>query len=182
MVKYLTFGIATKIIIHNKLKENEDLKEKINRLNKTIDLDLYNIEYTTNSVILNIKKDIFEKHAIKFLVEQWESIEYKMKYAIVEAFKTLDGCSYDSIIDAAKMGIVANFRFLENTRISNDISYIDTFGRSDISCDLLTYLVDGKISLQNEECALNYLRNCIINSSYNPIKKAGVINIGEIIE
>ena len=181
MVKYLTFGIATRIIIHNKLEENEDLKEKINRLNKTIDIDLYNIEYTANSVILNIKKDIFEKYAMKFMFEQWESIENKSKSYIIEAYKILDGSSYNKIIDDANMGWIGDFRLLENTKILNDISYIDTLGRSDISCDLLTYLVDAKISFQNEECALNYLRNCIINSSYNPIKKAVVINISELL-
>ena len=40
-------------------------------------------------------------------------------------------------------------------------------------------LLDAKIALQHEECALNYLRNCIITSSHNPIKKAGVIAISE---
>ncbi len=41
------------------------------------------------------------------------------------------------------------------------------------------YILDAKISLQHEECVLNYLRNCIISSSHNPIKKAGVIAISE---
>ena len=179
MEKYLSFGIATKIVINNTLKEEEDLKEKMRRLGESIDLSLYNIEYTEKSIILEIKKDVFEKNAMKFCIEQWENIEYKTKFYIIRSFEIMDGVNFDKVIEESKMGLIWGFHFFNSEKVLNDISYIDTLGKSDISCDLFCYLLDAKISLQREECALNYLRNCIINSSHNPIKRAGVIAISE---
>ena len=180
MEKYLCFGIATKIIIKNSLKcKDEKLEEKLKRLECNLDLNLYDIHYTDNSIILEIKKDIFEKNAIKFIIEQWTNIEYKDRLYIIDQYLILADSKYGRLIEIATDRIIPSLRFFKSENVFNDISYIDTLRESDILCDLFCYLVDSKISIQNEECALNYLRKCIIESSRNPIKKAAVISISE---
>ena len=65
----MCFGIATKIVIRNSLKyKNENLEEKLKRLELNLDLSLYDIHFTDNSIILEIKKDIFEENVMKFII------------------------------------------------------------------------------------------------------------------
>ena len=180
MEKYLCFGIATKIVIRNSLKyKNENLEEKLKRLELNLDLSLYDIHFADNSIILEIKKDIFEENAMKFIIEQWAKIEYKDRLYLINQFLILTDFEYEKLIEYAKSATIGSLRFFESEKILNDISYIDTMGKSDISCDLFCFLTDARLSIQNEECALNYLRNCIMAGSKNPIKKAAFISISE---
>ena len=178
MKNYLCFGIATKLIIKNKLEfQEEPLDETLSDLKFKLDLELYDIKYLKNSIVLEIKKDIFEKYAIDFIKEQWLNIDYKERFYIIQNFDTLKNLKYEKIMSEVKYGFVRSCHFLSSDKIFNDISYVDILGKSNISCDLFSYLIDGPLLLKNEECTLNYLRNSIIESSENPIRKGAFISI-----
>lgn len=124
-----------------------------------------------------MKKDIFEKYAIEFIKEQSDYFgEYAKKYA-KEQLPLLENLKYDKLIEIAKDKDIYSFCYLEGSIFCNDISYLDNDGKSLIYCDVIDFISEGKVDLE-EYCEIfTYLRNCIINSSQNPIRTATVVTI-----
>ena len=58
-----------------------------------------------------------------------------------------------------------------------DISYLDSEGSCEIFCNLIDFIGDGKVLFECYNEIFTYLRNCIINSSSNPIRTAAFITI-----
>ena len=174
MGQYLECGIAQRIIIENRYKE--DNKTILERIGKNIDLNLYNINKGPQYIELKMKKEIFEKYAIDFIIEQ---TKFFRKYETTELddLLNLKGLKYDKLIDIAKEKDLINFQFLDGNYINMDISYLDEESNCRIYGDFISFIGDGKVFLECYNSIFTYLRNCIINSSNNPIRTSVIITI-----
>ena len=78
-----------------------DNKTILERIGKNIDLSLYNINKGPKYIELEMKKEIFEKYAIDFIIEQ---SKFFRKYEVTELddLLNLKGLKYNKLIDIAK--------------------------------------------------------------------------------
>ena len=175
MGQYLACGIATKITILKKYsKDNDNILE---RIEKKIDLNLYNqIDYD-DSIVLEIKRDIFEENVINFIIEQAEDFFETDKDYTIRQLDTLKGLKYDDLINVSKEKRISSFHFFDGySYICNDINYIDKQCK-DIYCDIISFICDGKVFFESCYDIFTYLRNRIIKSSNNPIRTATVVTM-----
>ena len=175
MGQCLACGIATKITILKKYSEDND--KVMERIGRTIDLNIYNRINYDDAIVLEIKRDIFEENVIDFIIEQSEDFYGTYKKDATEQLATLKGLNYDDLIKIAKEKDVYSFQFLDGYRyICNDITYLDPESK-DIYCDIIIFVDDGKVFLECWYGIFTYLRNRIIKSSNNPIRTATVVTI-----
>lgn len=175
MEQYLQCGIAQKIIIENIYKE--DNKIILERIGENINLDLYNINKKPQFIELEMKKEIFEKYVVDFIIEQ---LNLFWKYEIMEKeenINKLKALKYEELISIAKENDINSFQFLQSNGLNNSISYLDLERKTRIHCDTICYMGLGKVNVQDFNGIFTYLRNCIINSSNSPIKTSAIITV-----
>lgn len=176
MGRYLSCGLAYEISINSRYYD-ESKDEMLKRIGKNIDLNLYNRYDTEDYIFLRIKEDIFEKHALQFVIEQSKLFgKYYKRYA-EEELPTLENLNYKELIEAAKEQRVLSFQFVRGDGYYNDISYLDPEGKCEICCDLIYFIGDGSAFFEGYYEISMYLRNCIMQASKNPIKGATVVTI-----
>ena len=110
MGQYLQCGIAQRIIIESRY--NEDNKTILERIGENIDLSLYNINKGPKYIELEMKKEIFEKYALNFIIEQLELFWKYDKMEAEEKLQELKGLKYEELIKIAKEKDLINFQFL----------------------------------------------------------------------
>ena len=175
MGRYLSCGIATEITILKRYNEENDII--MERIGKNIDLNIYErIDYD-DEIVLQIKKDIFEKYIVDFIVEQSKYFKDGIGKDTIDKLEQLKGLSYDEMIEIAKEKKIYTFQFLRGDRICNDISYLDPHGDNDIYCDIIDFISDGKVFLECYWDIFTYFRNCIIQLSKSPIRTGFVVTI-----
>ena len=180
MGRYLNCGIATKItILKNKYFSIEKYsKDKIlEEMEKELDLSIFNVEENDEEVILNIKEEILENNIVDFINEQLNDLKNRDKYIkeALEKLQEIKGLSFSEIMETAYNKNIYVLQYLEGCLVANDISYITK--KFIIYADVISYIGNGKIFM--EECynIFYYIRNLIIKSSKNPIRTAAVITI-----
>lgn len=175
MGQYLSFGIAKSIIID---KEGYPKEKVLKKIEKSIDLNIFKQpEETEKYLILDLKEDIMEKYAIKFIEEQLEIAEENTEEKISNnnCIKELENKKYAELMEIAEQKKYLNFQFLEGCIVTNDVSYL-TDGLTAFA-DIIIYLSDGKIIMECYNAIFRYIRNQIIKNSANPIKTAMVVSI-----
>ena len=176
MGRFLECGIAKTI----KVEKDRYSKEKIlNKLAKSVDLNIYDaMEEREKYFALELKKDIMEKYAVKFVEEQLKIAGQDINKICGDkiSLKDLENKKYDELMEIANEKECYNFQFLDCLfGFSNDISYIakDLF----ICADIIDFLGDGKIIMECYGNVFRYFRNLAIKNSNNPIKTAMVVTI-----
>lgn len=176
MGRYLNCGIAKTIKIG---KDRYSREEILNKLSKSIDLNIYDaIEEREKYFALELKKDIIEKYAVKFIEEQLKIAEQDINevYGDKVSLKELENKKYDELMEIADEKECYNFQLLNGLfGFSNDISYIAD-GLT-IGADIIAFLFDGKIIMECYNDVFRYFRNLVIKTSDNPIKTAMVVTI-----
>ena len=170
MREYLTCGIAKRIVIRSE-DEQEDKETILERIGQNIDLNLYNRIDDEEYIILNIKKDIFEKNVHELIDEQTKRFymnEYE-KIFIGYQLKDLKNMKYEEILKY--------FNIKRGDSVTNNISYLDSTGKCVIYCDLLEFFGTGDTFFECYNDIFTYFRNCIINSSKNAIRTSMVITM-----
>lgn len=178
MREYLSCGIAKRIIIRSK-NEDESKNTILERIGRNIDLNLYDRIDNEEYIILNIKKEIFQKNVYKLVNEQVNKIlmhEFDKEYTQYQ-LKDLEDMKYDELIQVSKRGGINAFYFKRGDEISNDISYLDLEGKCKVYCDLIQFAQTGETIFECCKGMFTYFRNGIINSSENPLKTAIVITL-----
>lgn len=180
MGRYLDCGIATKITIlkdggylRGKYSKEEILKE----IGKEVDLNIYNVEESEKEIYLNIKETILENNIVEFITEQLKVLEDKNKYIkeALEKLQEIKGLTYSEIMKIANEKSIYVLQFLEGCILANDISYITK--NFIIYADIISYVGNGKILMEQYYSLFYYIRNLIVKSSKNPIRTAAVITI-----
>lgn len=174
MGQYLECGIAQRIIVESRY--NEDNKTILERIGKNIDLSIYNVIEEDDCIELEMKKEIFEKYAVDFIIEQSKYFGEYGRFDLDSLLK-IKGLKYDELIDIANEKSVYNFQFLDGNYINMDISYLDPKSDCRIYGDFISFIGDGKAFFECYNRIFTYLRNCIINSSNNPIRSSAIITI-----
>ena len=174
MGQYLECGIAQTIIIEKRYKE--DNKTVLERIGENIDLSIYNIIEEDDYIELEMKKELFEKYAVDFIIEQSKFFRDNER-TNVESLLELKGLKYDKLIEIANEKSIYNFQFLDGNYINMDISYLDPKSKCRIYGDFISFIGDGKVFLECYNYIFTYLRNCIINSSNNPIRTSVIVTI-----
>ena len=154
MGTYLSCGIATKITISKRYSEDND--KIIERI---------------------LKKELIEKHAVDFAIEQVEKLSERDKKEAKESIEKLRGLNFEKMIEKAKEEPVYEFQLYEGNRVCNDISYLDPDHNCQIYCDIISIICEGKAFFECYWRMFGYLRNCIIESSKNPIRTATFVTI-----
>jgi len=175
MGRYLSCGIATQIIIYKRYHEEND--KILERIGKNFDLNIYDRTDCENGIILKLKEDMIEQHAIDFAIEQTEKFSERNKKEAKQRLETLRGLRFKDMLEKAKENHVYEFYFYEGNRVCNDISYLDPDGNCKVICDIVDIISNGKVLLECYEDLFTYFRNCIIQSSKNPIRTAAVVTI-----
>ena len=116
-----------------------------------------------------------KKYVVDFIIEQ-SKFFYEYNNTKKELQK-LKGLKYDELINIAKEQSLTNFQFLPRNVFCNYASYLTSDTNCRISCDIISFIGDGKVYLECYYDIFTYLRNCIINSSNNPIRTSTVITI-----
>ena len=176
MGRFLECGIAKTIKVE---KDRYSKEEILNKLAKSVDLDIYEaIEEREKYFELELKKDIMEKYAVKFIEEQLKIAGQDINEICGDkiSLKDLENQKYDELMEIADEKECYNFQLLDCLfGFSNDISYIteDLF----ICADIIAFLGDGKIIMECYNDVFGYFRNQVIKNSNNPIKTAMVVTI-----
>lgn len=180
-MKNLCFGLATKIIIkQNSNFEKESNNERLKRIGEKIDLSLYDRKDYEDYTVLEIKKEIFEENAIKFIVEQYINMESKDRLSVMAELLRMNDSKYEKIMYYVKNNLINSLQFFDGDKTNNDISYLDSFRKSKISCDLICYLCRKNIVFDDGYNEMfNYIKKCIQNSSENEIRTAVVIALSD---
>ena len=176
MKEYLSCGIAKRIIIRSQ-NEDESKDEILVRIGRNIDLNLYDRIDNEEYIILNIKKEIFQKNVYELVNEQINKIvmcEFDKAYTLYQ-LEELKNVKYDELIHISKLRGIKAFYFKRGDEKSNDISYLDLERKCKIYCDLIQISQTGETFFECYQGMFTYFRNCIINSSENPLKTALVI-------
>lgn len=142
-------------------------------------MNLYDIIENEEYIILNIKKDIFQKNVYKLVKEEIDKIvmyEFDKAYTQYQ-LKEIEKMKYEELIKISKTGGINAFYFKRGDETSNDISYLDLKGKSKIYCDLIQISQTGETFFECYRGMFTYFRNCIINSSDNPLKTTMVITL-----
>ena len=178
MGTYMACGIATEIAV---LTKYEDKDEVLKELGKKINLDLYEITKEDSRIILDMKKEIFEKYAVDCILEQLKYCRNKNRKKEEEEeeekLKKLKGLKYDELMQIAEDGDIYCFQLFEGNSASSCISYLTDLHNITIYCDMVHYVLDGKAFLECWYDMFYYIRNCMINSSTSPIKSSLVVDI-----
>ena len=92
MGRYLSCGIATQIIIYKRYHEEND--KILERIGKNFDLNIYDRTDCENGIILKLKEDMIEQHAIvdiifngKVLLECYEDLFTYFRNCIIQLSK-----------------------------------------------------------------------------------------------
>ncbi len=173
MGTFLCCGIAKTIIVKKERYTREEILEKIK---KTIDLNIYNNPLENEKyLLLEMKREFMEKYAIKFIEEQLEIALENTSEEDKSLIKELKDKKYDELMEFAEEKQYQNFQLIEGNIYSNDISYIAN--KLTIFADIIVYMIDGKILMECYADMFRYLRNLILKNSNNPIKTSAVISI-----
>ena len=173
MGTFLCCGIAKTIIVKKERYTREEILEKIK---KTIDLNIYNNPLENEKYLrLEMKREFMEKYAIKFIEEQLEIALENTSEEDKSLIKELKDKKYDELMEFAEEKQYQNFQLIEGNIYSNDISYIAN--KLTIFADIIVYMIDGKILMECYADMFRYLRNLILKNSNNPIKTSAVISI-----
>ena len=173
MGTFLLCGIAKTIIVKKERYTREEILEKIK---KTIDLNIYNNPLENEKyLLLEMKREFMEKYAIKFIEEQLEIALENTSEEDKSLIKELKDKKYDELMEFAEEKQYQNFQLIEGNIYSNDISYIAN--KLTIFADIIVYMIDGKILMECYADMFRYLRNLILKNSNNPIKTSAVISI-----
>lgn len=173
MGTFLCCGIAKTIIVKKERYTREEILEKIK---KTIDLNIYNNPLENEKyLLLEMKREFMEKYAIKFIEEQLEIALENTSEEDKSLIKELKDKKYDELMEFAEEKQYQNFQLIEGNIYSNDISYIAN--KLIIFADIIVYMIDGKILMECYADMFRYLRNLILKNSNNPIKTSAVISI-----
>ena len=176
MGRFLECGIAKTIKVE---KDRYSKEEILNKLAKSVDLNMYDaMQQREKYFALELKKDIMEKYAVKFVEEQLKIAGQDINKICGDkiSLKDLENKKYDELMEIANEKECYNFQFLDCLfGFSNDISYIakDLF----ICADIIDFLGDGKIIMECYGNVFRYFRNLAIKNSNNPIKTAMVVTI-----
>lgn len=173
MGTYLSCGLAHQITIKSRYAEDSD--KILKRIGQNIDLNLYDKYEMENCILLEIKEDVFEKYAVDFIIEQSKYFRRDNNSNIENELKQLKNLKYFELIEKAEGESIFNFQLAKGGCFCNNISYLDPNGNCDIFCDLISYIFEGKVFLECYNSIFTYLRNCIINSSKNPIRTAVMV-------
>ncbi len=176
MGRYLACGIAIKMVIENE-RAGEDKDKILKDLGKKVDLDLYEITDKDSNIILTMKKELLEKYAVDCILEQLEYCREKYKKEEKEKVKKIKGLKYDELMKSAKEDHIYSFELFEGSHFSSDISYLLEFSRANIFCDMIYYVIDGKVDFECWYEMFTYFRSCIIKSSTSPLSSSLVIDI-----
>ena len=168
-------GLASSITIIN--KQNEETEILLKSLSKKIDLNIYSIDQYKNTIVLNLKKDIFEKHAVDFIIEQTKRLRNYEEEGLLDELERLKNLNYNQLMTIAREQNIETFRYIEGNRFCNCISYLDKHTNNEIFCDLIYFVMDGKVIFECWYDIFDYLRNCIVESSKNPIRSATMLTI-----
>lgn len=184
MGRYLTCGIAEKIYIPKKttgwFSKTFTGEEIISKLSAEINLDIYDITEDEENVLLTLKKNMVETYFFEFLEEQIQNTENDVRNRGLEELKKLKELkkiSREEIIKLSKNGDLEQIGFWEGNQITSDISYVLQDHSLDIWCDMIYFVMEGKVFLECYYSILYYLRKAIISKNNNPIKDAFVISI-----
>lgn len=173
MGTFLGCGIAKTIIVKKERYTREEILEKIK---KTIDLNIYNNPLENEKyLLLEMKREFIEKYAIKFIEEQLEIAVKNTSEEYKSLIKELKDKKYHELMQIAEEKQYQNFQLIEGNIYSNDISYIAN--KLTIFADIIVYMIDGKILMECYADMFRYLRNLILKNSNNPIKTSAVISI-----
>lgn len=173
MGTFLGCGIAKTIIVKKERYTREEILEKIK---KTIDLNIYNNPLENEKyLLLEMKREFIEKYAIKFIEEQLEIAVENTSEEHKSLIKELKDKKYDELMQIAEEKQYQNFQLIKGNIYSNDISYIAN--KLTIFADIIVYMIDGKILMECYADMFRYLRNLILKNSNNPIKTSAVISI-----
>lgn len=167
---YLSCGIATNIVIKKGKYSTgeilEDLKLKMN-------LDIFDITDKEDYILLQIKKDIFENNIIDFIKSQISTLSIRNIEKDFELLDSMKGKKFDEMIEYADTHKRIPFAYSEGYfNISNDISYIFTNISCDIAIDMITFLSEGKIIMEEYFYTFKYLREKMVNATDNVLKDA----------
>ena len=176
MGRYIACGIATEMVIEKEWK-NDDNNEILKDLGKKVDLNLYEITEEEARIILTMKKEIFEKNAVDCILEQLKYCRQRQREEDEEKIKQLKDLKYDELMKIAEKKSICSFQLNKGNYYSSDISYLLENSRANIFCDMVFYVLDGKIILECWYDVFTYLRKCIINSSTSTIKTSLVVDI-----
>ena len=166
MGQFLSCGIAKSIFVEKASYTKEEILKK---LAKSIDLNIYkepkeNEEY----LFLDLKENIIEKYAVKFIEEQLEiAKENSNKLYNTSNIEELENKKYDELMQIADRKEYESFQLLEGD-LADDLTII---------ADIIIFLLDGKVIMECYNVMFRYFRNQIIRNSTNPIKTATVISI-----
>lgn len=180
MGRYLDCGIATKITILKDggyLKRRYSKEEILEEIGKELNLNIYNVEESEKEVCLNIKENILEDNIVDFITEQLNELKDRDEYIEEDLGKLqkIKGLNYSEIMEIANQKSIYVLQYLEGCRFANDITYItDKFIAY---ADIISFIGNGKIFMEEYYRIFYYIRNLIIKSSKNPIKTAAVITI-----
>ena len=180
MGRYLYCGIATKItILKDKgySKEKYSKEEILEEFGKELDLSIFQVEENEKTVILKIKEEIFENNIVDFITEQLKELKYRDKYIKeeLEKLQEIKGLNFYEIMEFANKKRNYVFQYLEGCIVTNDIRYITE--KFITYADVICYVGNGKIFMEEYHNVFYYIRNLIIKSSKNPIRTAAVITI-----
>lgn len=90
-------------------------KEILNKLSKSIDLNIYDVAEDIDKYFeLELKKDIMEKYAVKFIEEQLKIAEQDINETYENEFslKDLENKKYDELMQIADEKVCYNFQLL----------------------------------------------------------------------
>lgn len=176
MGRFLECGIAKTIKVE---KDRYSKEEILNKLAKSVDLNIYDaIEEREKYFELELKKDIMEKYAVKFVEEQLKIAGEDINEISGNkmSLKDLENKKYEELMEIANSSKCYNFQLRECfAGFSNDISYIAR--ELSICADIIEFLGNGKIIMECYGNVFRYLRNLAIKNSDNPIKTAMMVTI-----
>ncbi len=120
MGTFLGCGIAKTIIVKKERYTREEILEKIK---KTIDLNIYNNPLENEKyLLLEMKREFMEKYAIKFIEEQLEiAVENTSEKEDKSLIKELKDKKYDELMEIAEQKQYEKFQLIEGCIYSNDI-------------------------------------------------------------
>ena len=175
MGRYLACGIATSIAIRKSSSYTD--KELLDDVGKNVDLNIYNIKETEKYLILDIKEKILEDNLIIYIQEQLSKFASQTNILMEEMQKLekLKGKSYNELMELSKEYVSYNFQMMEGCPVANDITYISN--KTYIFADIICYISDGKIIMEDYNDLFTYLRNARISTSNNKIRTATIISI-----
>lgn len=174
MGQYIQCGIATNICIQKKY-ESSNMQEMMKRIGEVIDLNLYNQVEENNEMYLTMKDEIFEKHAVEFVLEQVDLFMEPYQKDAKRELEKLKGKTCEELQKFVENDTC--YHFMDGD-FWQEIYYLDEKQEFRIYAKIVIYLLAGKAFVEEENCLFGYLRNAIIGSSKNPIRTAAMVVCG----